>query len=267
MKPEVYARYREVHSRHWWFLHRRRILESLLDRELGESGAASRIGIDFGCGPGGETALVSRYCDSVVGFERSSDALKGLSGSRPEVSWLCADLNRAGQTIRPASLDVALLCNVIYHSWIEDDAKQIEVISRLLKPGGLLIVTEAAFDSLRRARDDADGGARRYRLPQICQMGELEAFERVEATYFNMLPFPFAWLLARLQPSRGASKGVAIDDLAMPPRWLNGAILTLLGLERAALRWGIPIPFGMNILTAWRKRGEGEAKASSQVGT
>jgi len=256
MLPEVYSRYREVHSQHWWFLQRRRILEFVLDRELGKSDLATRIGVDFGCGPGGETALLSKYCETVVGFERSSDALRGLSDSRPEISWLCADLNHAAQTIKPASLDVALLCNVIYHSWIEDDADQFRMMSRLLKAGGLLIVTEAAFDSLRRARDEADRGARRYRLPQICQMGELDEFEQVEASYFNMLPFPFAWLLARMQPSRRNLSGGAFDDLALPARWLNELILALLGIERLALRRGIPIPFGMNILTVWRKRGE-----------
>jgi len=117
----------------------------------------------------------------------------------------------------------------------------------VLRPGGLLLVTDSAFKWLRSAHDEAVHGARRYTRRELVAPARAAGFTPVLASYASCLVFPVvaAVRLAR----RGAAGG---SDVYPLPRPLNSALLGLQAVERALLRVG-PLPFGSSVVLVARK--------------
>src|SRR6476660_7197580 len=95
MQQHTYAIMDEVEGSHWWFVGRRKILESFLEpivEKLRENTADLRI-LDVGCGTGANIEMLSQYGEA-EGVDVSDDALefcrkkglkvqKGLAESLP----------------------------------------------------------------------------------------------------------------------------------------------------------------------------------------
>lgn len=90
--------------------------------------------VDVGCGRGVVAgALAHRGC-TVVGVERSLDAVRGLD---PRVQ-VCIAPNLADADLKPASFDAVVCRHVLEH--LRDPVSSAEAMWRLLKPGGALFV-------------------------------------------------------------------------------------------------------------------------------
>ena len=118
----------------------------------------------------------------------------------------------------------------------------------MLRPGGLLLVTDSAFKWLRSAHDDAVHGARRYtRRELVAHVAGRGLHAR--ARLLRLLP--------RLPGrGRGTASPVAApaggSDVYPLPRPLNTALLGVQAVERALLRVG-PLPFGSSVVLVARK--------------
>lgn len=153
MEAAEYQRMHELEERHWWFRAKRRLVYSLLDRW---TGAADRRVLDLGCGTGMTLReLPERYRG--IGIDPSAEALA-----------LCRErglraLARASATELPlaeGSTDVVLALDILEH--IEDDALALREIARVLRPGGLAILTVPAFPFLWSSHDESLHHKRRY---------------------------------------------------------------------------------------------------------
>ena len=118
--------------------------------------------LDAGCGPGGNGAWLAEHGD-VVGVDRSPDALRFVHERRPDVAPVLGDLTAL--PLASASVDAAIAITVLYA--VDDDAAAAAELARVLAPGGVLVVVEPAFPSLRRAHDTTVHGRRRYRRPGL----------------------------------------------------------------------------------------------------
>ena len=103
--------------------------------------AGGRRVLDFGCGTGYGTALLAEVADSVLGVDIDGSALQWAQDSHrfPNLSfeWR-SDL---GAGLPDQSFDIITCLEMIEHV---DEATQIEAVknfSRLLKPGGLLVIS------------------------------------------------------------------------------------------------------------------------------
>ena len=85
---------------------------------------------------------------------------------------------------------------------------------RVLRPGGLLLVTDSAFKWLRSAHDEAVHGARRYTRRELVDRVRAAGFTPVLASYAYCLVFP-AW---RRSASRGAAPRAARTCSRCPAR-------------------------------------------------
>src|SRR5919202_5138322 len=171
----------ELEEHHWWFVSRRRILLSVLQRNLTPERQFEVL--DAGCG-GGATIESLRCYGRVRGLEISKVALQHNRERGREV--ILGSVEQIPFT--SDSFDLALALDVIAH--VQDDVRALEELFRVLRPGGSLLVTVPALRMLWSSHDVVNGHYRRYALGELRQRIEAAGFEIVDATYFNTLLFP-----------------------------------------------------------------------------
>lgn len=230
----------ELEERHWWFVARRRILLAFLKRNLEPEGGLQIL--DAGCGGGATIESLRRY-GNVRGMEISEQAVKYNRERGREV--ILGSVER--MPFAEDSFDLALALDVIEH--VANDLQALRELFRILRTGGLMLVTVPALRMLWGTHDVANGHYRRYTLGELRDRVETAGFEIVAATYFNTLLFPlilgFRWL-RRLRPKSTAS------DLSEVPWPLNTLLTEVFSLERSFVGH-IKLPVGVSALCLARK--------------
>jgi SAM-dependent methyltransferase len=189
-------------------------------------------------------------------------ALELARASHPQASFVSLDAQRLGDCFAPGSFDLVTIFNVLYHEWIADVTAVLDEIRRVVRPGGWLLVTEPAFDSLARAHDRIDFGARRFTRKRLAGIVEAAGFTVRRKTYFNAISLAPAAVVAgldRLRGSRGSKRERRSEEtaeLSLPPEPINRALLGLCGLERLWLRRVGEMPFGVGVLVLAQAKGE-----------
>ncbi|HAR68034.1 MAG TPA: class I SAM-dependent methyltransferase [Lentisphaeria bacterium] len=242
MIASEYSRMAELEDQHWWYRAlRRRVLKALC-AAVGDA-SAPRV-LDAGCGSGGMLKAVGTVLPQTdrVGLDFMQEALES-SCNRAQSALLGGSVNAL--PLRSESFNAVISTDVIYHRDVSD-AAAVQEFQRVLRPGGTLILTVAAFESLRGQHDVAVHTARRYRREQIVALLEQAGFLQVRARY------SFHWLFLPLFLSRrlsSASSEAAPDeqsDVGRGPRWLNAVLFAVCGLDDWISRW-LPVPFGTSV--------------------
>ncbi|HZW29660.1 MAG TPA: class I SAM-dependent methyltransferase [Isosphaeraceae bacterium] len=143
--------------RHPWWWARTRLTLALLDR-LGIRPPA-RV-LDAGCGWGVTLESLERAGYQAIGLDVSRSMLERLD--RPGRALIEADL---AQPV-PAAFepcDAVLALDVIEH--LDDDRAAVERLGRLVRPGGLLVLSVPARPEIYTEFDAIQGHRRRY-LPE-----------------------------------------------------------------------------------------------------
>ena len=149
--------------------------------------------------------------------------------------------------------DVACALDVVEH--LEDDVGALQWMARLLRPGGVLVVTVPAYQWLFSDHDRALQHYRRYTRARLLAALPKE-LEPVTSGYFTHFAFPLAlaartaWALRRrLRPGAPAKQS--------SPR--GGLATTLLGGLHAAelglIARGYQPPFGLSVYLVARRVG------------
>ncbi len=139
MHPSELSKMFEVEDTYWWFVARRRLVHSLLGRHLPAAGGPRRI-VDVGCGTGATLATLAEYGE-VIGVDRSQHALHYCQ-ERGHHRLVRGD--GAALPLADESVDVVTALDLLEH--IADDAGAVREFVRVLRPGGVLVVTVPAGD-------------------------------------------------------------------------------------------------------------------------
>jgi SAM-dependent methyltransferase len=153
-----------------------------------------------------------------------------------------------------ASLEYVTALDVLEH--VPDDAAVVRGFHRLLKPGGLAVVTVPAGMALWSDWDVALHHFRRYHRAQLRALFPGDDWELVHVNYTNVLAYPAVWAVRRWRAWRaragapvGAAQGRTEDRL--PPRPLN-ALLRAVFVGMAL--WRVPLPLGVSLVLVARRR-------------
>jgi SAM-dependent methyltransferase len=249
MDARLYDELAQVEEHHWWFLARRQIVWSLMERYV-DGGPQRRLRIcELGCGTGGNLTAVAWKHD-VVGVECSELALayaRRKLGSRVRQGSL-----PDGVDLPVESCDVVLLTDVLEH--IEDDTRSAAAALRLLKPGGIVIATVPAYQWLYSPRDAQHEHVRRYGKSEFRSLWTGENAELLLLSHYNTLLFAPA-AAARLASKFWGSGQVdhASCDLHVPAQPVNRLLAHTMASE-INLLGRVPLPFGLSLVAVVRKR-------------
>ena len=232
---------------HWWYLGMRSISRALIRRMVRPT-SSLRI-LDAGCGTGGNMASFLSGYGEVYGCDISSLAL-GFCRKR--------HLRRLAQASVEAipfaacSFDLVASFDVLYEQAVEDDARALRELARVLVPGGYVLLRLPAYDWLRGGHDRIIHTARRYTAGRVRRLMEGAGLQVRTLSYANMLLFLPALVkrgAERFFPSRPARSDL---ELRLGP--FDGLLRLVLSLEAPSIaRWGLP--FGLSVVALGQKVG------------
>ena len=231
---------------HFWFRGFRAYVVPVI-REIAAGRHDLRM-IDCGCGTGYNLETLLRPYGQAFAFDVTPNAIERARASgRPLVR---ADMERI--PFRSGSFDLATSFDVMQS--VPDDRKALREMSRVLRPGGYLVMNVTALDLLRGDHSDVWGEQRRYTRESGARLVEDAGLEVVRIAYLfaSLVPLILAVRTAQrmLRPFRAPSGD---SELAVPTAPVN-AILSGLVRGEAALARRLPMPFGSSLLVVARKR-------------
>lgn len=234
-----------VEDRHFWFVGTRIVIMDVLRRALGDRLNGARV-LDVGCGTG---FTLTKLPDGVnaVGLDASEHA---LAHTRRRSS---ATLVRGSATSLPfaaETFDAVLCLDVLEH--LDDDRAAAAEIQRILRPGGVALVTVPAFQMLWSDHDEALAHRRRYRLREIEKVLESTGLTLEIATYYNALLFPAIAAVRTLSKLRRARPTGAETHVSVPPSPVNAVLTRVLASERHVIGHA-RFPAGVSCLLVARK--------------
>ena len=262
MQQHTYAIMRRVEESHWWFVGRRKIIRSFVERvvhDLKTTRAARETGtteqpgravhgealkiLDVGCGTGANLEMLSEF-GVAEGVDVSAEALS-FCKARGLVNVKLGEAERLPYAA--GSFDLVTGLDVVEH--MDDDRAGLREMARVLLPEGRALLFVPAFMFLWGVQDDISHHRRRYTVKEL-RTRLAEAGLTVErATYANItffMPILIGRVIMRLTGVRPASENnITIGAL-------NGLLGWILGSERWWLRW-LNFPFGVSIICVARR--------------
>lgn len=246
MEASTYAVEDKVEATHWWFVGRRRLF---LD-EIRRAGVPKQAAIlDVGSGTGTNLRMLrDAGFTRVAGLDFSADAIRFCAAKalgRVERGDVCA------MPFADASFDFVLASDIIEH--VTDDARAVREIARVLRPGGVALITVPAFMSLWGLQDDRSQHRRRYRLEGVLEPVRAAGLIPERRYYFNSILFGPIWVARRMMKAFGVGQSLRSENEINTPA-LNAILVGLFRLDVATAPWLRP-PFGVSILVLARKPG------------
>jgi SAM-dependent methyltransferase len=241
MERAVFDRMAELDQHHWWFLARRRILKTLIERVV-RPPVSARI-LEVGCGTGHNLAMLKSFGDLEASeLDSSARALasKRLGGDVKEAKL--PDLSMFDRN----GYDLIALLDVLEH--VPDDLASLRAIHHRLKPGGALLMTVPANPWMWSAHDAAHHHFRRYTKKQLQELFLRSGLQVQLLSYFNTLLFP---LVAAARVLGKITRKDSADD-KLPGPTVNRALDRIFGLE-AGLLGRLPLPFGVSLVAVVRR--------------
>lgn len=247
MLPGEYTRIFAEEEHYWWYVGRRSILHYILRRHVKSK---VPLAVDIGCGTGMNFAVLSNYAHQLSGADTSPVALAYCR----QRGW--HDIRRVSAVNGPLPYDESSAGLVTLFDTLEhapDDRHLLSEVHRILKPGGLVIITVPAYQFLWSEHDEALRHHRRYRRAPLIRHLVHQGFTVRKASYCITIFFPLIVLYRALKgllnlvhPTRPQTSHVHL------PAGLNRAFSDVLKIEGWLLQY-LNLPFGTSIVVVAEK--------------
>jgi SAM-dependent methyltransferase len=243
MQAHHYPILYEVEESHWWYVGRRQIIQSLVEKIRARLGTPHPRILDVGCGTGANLKMLAAH-GRAEGVDISTQAIefcreRGLDSVK---------LGAAEQLpYDDGSFDLVTALDVIEH--LDDDVAGLREMRRVLRREGRLLVFVPAFMFLWGVQDEVSNHRRRYTLPGLLRAVEAAGFSVEWASYAN-ISFFLPVLVVR-SVMRWLRLGAA-TEYGINISLLNGPFSSLFAAERFILKSG-RLPFGVSAVCIARR--------------
>ncbi len=252
MKSEQFELHAEIEERHWWFVARRRILQSVINAVLPPSHATTIV--DVGCGTGANLAMLADQYDC-VGIDTSSEAVRLAAGRFPQARFVCGAAYEMPSLLEAAQL--IMLNDVLEH--VADDFRMLSELLSRATPGAHFLLTVPADMALWSQHDQSFGHYRRYSQARLEQVWQGLPVSTVFVSHYNARLYPVIRAVRRISQWRGKPAGRAGTDFALPSPLTNELLTRVFAGEQrklAALAHGrtqVPYRFGVSLMALLRR--------------
>ena len=231
--PSFFEILKKAEEKYFWFEVRRRwIFDSIADYMP----PPARL-LEIGCGTGNVSSYLAQKGYRVTGCEYYDEA---LAMAWPGFEKVCAD--GANLPFPDNAFDVVGLFDVIEH--LPDERDTLKEAYRVLRPGGLVVVTVPAREELWSPVDEASFHKRRYTKAAVRHIFSSVSLDTVSITYIFMSLYLPIMLMRR--------RKISISDQFALHNALNAALKLLLELERRVSKI-ISLPIGTSLIAIARK--------------
>ena len=233
MDQAAYHHMAENEQSHWWFVARRRFIAHQLDKL---KRPALKI-LEVGCGTGGNIDMLRGYGDLSV-MELDPYAIK-IAENRHDIKVVNGSLPD-NHPFNPESFDLIVLFDVLEH--IEADVEALQELKGLLKPGGRILLTVPAYQSLWSEHDKIHHHHRRYSRDSLRDVVENSGFEVSRMSNFFIFILP----LALIRKFMGSVLKIRQTLEGQPPTLINN-ILKHASILETKISFGKGWPAGLSI--------------------
>lgn len=241
MEQSFAQEYGNLEEWHWWFRGRREILAAILSRKVGRKDSLSIASL--GCGPAEGLAWLLPLAGpggAVVGVDADPLHARRISPRQDFIVGRMEDV-----PLPSASFDLVLALDVLEH--LDDDAAGLGEAFRLVRPGGLLVVTVPALPSLWGGQDIVSHHRRRYTKASLRRLFARAALPPPRVSYFNTLLFPVVAGLRWGRRAVGLGNRARSDFDDSRPGMLNEILTSVFAAERH-LVGHLPLPVGASLV-------------------
>jgi SAM-dependent methyltransferase len=233
-------------GRGYWFDHRARSVVDVL-----QAATPVRTIWDVGAGAGSMSVRLAQAGYEVVSVEPQRVGAAAIAELRCSAVF-CGSLESLG--LPTHAISIIGLFDVIEH--LDDPRALLAEVTRVLEPGGVVVVTVPAFPLLWSNADDVAGHQRRYTRRSLDDFMQSCGLTRVSSAYLFASLVPPAIALRtipyRLGRRRTPAEVMAATQrrLAPKPR-IDAAARRVFDAEHAVARH-VPLPAGLSVLGAYR---------------
>jgi SAM-dependent methyltransferase len=231
---------------HFWFRGFRKFISPVLE-DLADGRSGLRL-VDCGCGTGHNLRLLRPY-GRTVGFDLSE---AGLARARAGgLTVLRADVTRI--PLASDTFDVVTSFDVL--QCVDADVAALREMARIVRPGGVVVVTLAALDSLSGDHAEVWQERRRYTPAAARRLVEAAGLraERVSFVFASIYPLVASVRLVQRLTRRFRDAPRPDADIAVPIGPVNLLLTALVSAEAALVRH-VPMPIGSSLLVVARKK-------------
>jgi SAM-dependent methyltransferase len=239
VRDEVYQSAAAAEDTHWWFRARREIILSLIPKLPNDISI-----LEVGCGNGGNLKSLSTL-GQLSAIEMNQDArARANSRNVAVVEYGCLpdhiDLSK--------QYELVLALDVLEH--VEDESAGFLALSKLVKPGGILMLTVPAFNFLWSSHDEDSLHYRRYHIGDFEELVSESSMKIDYLSFFNCLLFPFA--LAYFKIFLRFFQERKLNAMNLPPKWIN-ELFHIIFASEARILGRFRLPFGSSIVCRFVK--------------
>ena len=246
MNPEEYNNLARVEEHHWFYAGKREIVRFWINRchPLMPSDRLADCGAGTGIFAGEMRALCQVM--AVDDYEESLQLLTARLGKDAVLKGSCTALPLADN-----SVDVLTALDVIEH--VQDDQAAVKEFLRVLRPGGVAVITVPALMALWSDWDVTLRHHRRYNARTLRKTIPA-SFEVLHLNYINVAVLPIVFLIRKfraLKHSVGFKTSARSED-RIPTEWLNSymrRVFVYLSCQQT-----FHFPAGVGLLTVLRKK-------------
>ncbi|MBX3750012.1 MAG: class I SAM-dependent methyltransferase [Opitutaceae bacterium] len=242
MDAVEYRKMAAVEDAMWYYRALHRVVTTALGRAALPAQAAV---LDAGCGTGGllRRLRAARPGWAPVGLDFSPLA---CALARERTGLAVTEGSVTALPFAAGTFDAVVSCDVVCQ--VEDPAAAIREFHRVLRPGGVAVLTMPAYRWMHSYHDRAVGNRRRYSRAETAALLRAAGLTVAYATYWNTLLFPLAVLQRKVLRAAAAD-----SDVRLYPAPVEAICNAMNVIEHAWLRRGGRLPWGNSVLAVGRR--------------